>query len=158
MKWILLVSVVWSTLAAAELASLADHELQQVDGQAGITLSGKMEFASATRFSYQNQDADYIDVTDYWLVMNEVTGAIGFNRMKIDLIDGVGPAGDKTALQITMPEELIFTQLETEGFYLGDNKVVSQMSDSRFIFAIEIDGKLQMPAQTKVNIFPVDGL
>ncbi|ASP39168.1 hypothetical protein CHH28_10975 [Bacterioplanes sanyensis] len=140
----------------ADMAPLDEQELQQVDGQAGITLSGYMEFEQGTRFSYQNEDADYRDNTLYWLVMNEVTGGIGFTDMKLDLVDGIGPNGDKTAMQITLPQELTFEQLQTEGFYLGDSREVSQMADRRFVFAVEIDGKLQAPAQTKINIFPVN--
>ncbi|GGY55116.1 hypothetical protein GCM10011297_30010 [Bacterioplanes sanyensis] len=156
MKWIALTPLLYSSLCLADLTPLNEHQLQRVDGQAGITLSGRMEFEQGTRFSYQNEDAEYIDNTAYWLVMNEVTGGIGFSDMKLDLIDGIGPNGDKTALQITLPEELEFEQLQTEGFYLGDNREVNQMSDPRFLFAVELDGKLQAPAQTKVNIFPVN--
>lgn len=138
-------------VAAQAMQPLADDELQATTGQAGITVSARYEFGEGTRISYVNEDADYVDPQLYWLVIDNITGAIEFKNLKIDLISNFGAAGNKSAVQITLPETLTYTDFKTDGVYLGPGKEVS--NDHRFIMGIEIDGQLQFPAQTTMNIF-----
>lgn len=173
---------------SAELAPLTEDDLNQVSGQAGITISARAELASGTRVSFSNENiqADHYDASgnyiepDYdsegrqlktgkppanWLVVDDITGAIELSNLDIDVISGVGPDSDKTALQVTLPDFIDVDSLKTRGLYLGNTPEVSYVdkddpvSDSSshlFLLGLEIDGRLSMPANTKVNIFPVE--
>jgi len=101
--------------AHSEMALLDDEALSDQTGQTGITLSARAEFGTGTRISYNNTDASYVDPTEYWLVVDELTGAIEIKGLKLDLINDFGPTQNKSALQWTMPEEVIFDELKTEG-------------------------------------------
>lgn len=140
--------------AHSEMALLDDEALSDQTGQTGITLSARAEFGTGTRISYNNTDASYVDPTEYWLVVDELTGAIEIKGLKLDLINNFGPTQNKSALQWTMPEEVIFDELKTEGIYVGPGRTVG--ASHQFIMGIEMDGELSMPAQTKINIFPVN--
>ena len=153
MKEILLISVLICSWAQAEMAELDEHELQQATAQAGITLSARFEFGEDTRISYSNADADYLDTQEYWLVIDNLTGGLEMKGMKIDLINDFGPSGTAGAVQVTMPEELIFDDLSTEGIYLGADREVS--ASHRFIMGMDINGALQFPAATRMNLFAI---
>lgn len=151
---VLMMTAVWVPYATAQsMQPLADDELQATTGQAGITVSARYEFGDGTRISYVNEDADYVDSQLYWLVIDNITGAIEFKNLKIDLISNFGASGNKSAVQITLPETLTYTEFKTDGVYLGAGKEVS--NDHRFIMGLEIDGQLQFPAQTTMNIFSI---
>ncbi|MBE0482321.1 MAG: hypothetical protein IBX52_02365 [Bacterioplanes sp.] len=147
-----LLAIGWMPYSVAQsMQPLADDELQATTGQAGMTVSARYEFGEDTRVSYVNEDADYVDTQRYWLVIDNITGAIEFKNLKIDLISNFGAAGNKSAIQITLPETLTYSEFKTDGVYLGPGKEVS--NDHRFIMGLEIDGQLQFPAQTTMNIF-----
>ena len=166
-----------SAATSAEMAPLTEDDLNQVSGQAGITISARAELASGTRVSFSNENiqADHYDANgNYisagkppanWLVVDDITGAIELSNLDIDVISGVGPDSDKTALQVTLPDFIDVDSLKTRGLYLGNTPEVSYVdednpvSDSNshlFLLGLEIDGRLSMPADTKVNIFPVE--
>jgi len=154
MKNIIVLLLFLPVMVNAELSILNDSELSDQTGQTGITLSTRIEFGSGTRISYSNPDASYLDNTDYWLVFNELSGSIELKGLKLDLIGDFGPAGNQGALQWTLPEEVTFDELKTEGIYVGPSAAVG--SNHQFLMGVEIDGTLTMPAQTKINIFPVN--
>ena len=151
MKKILLFIAFVPFLAHAEMDELNEAELESTSGQAGITLSAKVDFETGTRISYTNDDADYLDGQDYWLVIDNITGSIEVKDMKIDVVDNFGPAANAGALQWTMPEEVIFDEFKTDGIYMSTENEVN--AGSRFLMAVEIDGTLQFPAETKMSIF-----
>lgn len=153
MKYLLLISAILGPYAYAAMDEMDENELQGTTAQAGITLSARYEFDSGSRISYSNADADYIDPEEYWLVVDNLTGAIEMRNMKIDLISDFGPAGTTGAVQITLPEEIIYDELSAEGVYLGPGREVG--SNHRFIWGVDIDGKLQFPAATRMNIFAI---
>lgn len=154
---------------SAELARLSENDMGDVSGQAGLTISARAELASGTRISYSNDNiavsqyngSDYTGSTATWLVVDDITGTLEFSNMDIDIISGVGPLQDKTAVQLTLPEALEVKSLKTKGLYLGESPEVSYdgtgNSDSHlFLLGLELDGRLLMPAETTVNIFPVE--
>ena len=153
MKKILLMGAVIIASAHADMSELDEHELQQTTAQAGITLSARFEFGEDTRISYSNVDADYRDTQDYWLVIDNLTGGLEMKDMKIDLVNDFGPSGTVGAVQITMPTEVIFDELSTDGIYVGPDREVG--ASHRFIMGMDIDGTLQFPAATKMNLFAI---
>lgn len=151
MKESLLCMLLLSSAVYAEMNELNEDEMQEATGQAGLTLSAKADFEAGTRISYTNLDADYLDGQDYWLVINNITGSVEVKGMKLDLVNDFGPAGTAGALQWTMPEEIVFDKFKTDGIYMSDSKQVN--ANSRFVMAVEIDGTLQFPAETKMSVF-----
>ncbi|WP_420591529.1 hypothetical protein [Bacterioplanoides sp.] len=137
----------------AELQPLNEDELVKHTGQTGITLSSKVEFGGDTRISYSNTDADLKD-KDTWLVINQLTGSIELKGLDIDLESGLGPQRNKSAVVVTLPEEIIFDELKTEGIYVGPGR--DKSPNHRFLMAVEVDGVLQMPGATKINVFPAE--
>lgn len=153
MKYAILLTALISSLASAEMSELGESELQQTTAQAGITLSAGFEFDENTRISYSNVDADYRDSQEYWLVIDNLTGGIEMKDMKIDLINDFGPSGTVGAVQITLPSEIVYDELSTDGIYLGPDRKVG--ADHRFIMGVDINGTLQFPAATRMNIFAI---
>ncbi len=153
MKKVLLVGVLSFSSVQAEMNELDETELQQTTAQAGITLSTRVEFGDDTRISYINTDADYRDAQEYWLVVDNLTGGIEMKNMKIDLINDFGPSGTVGAVQITLPEEIIYDELTTDGIYVGPDREVG--ASHRFLMGMDIDGTLQFPAATRMNIFAI---
>lgn len=153
MKYAILLTAFMSSLVSAEMSELAEDELQETTAQAGITLSARFEFGDDTRISYNNADADYKDPQEYWLVIDNLTGAIEMKGMKIDLINDFGPSGSVGAVQITLPDEIVYDELSTDGIYVGPDREVS--ASHRFILGMDIDGSLQFPAATRMNIFAI---
>lgn len=145
--------MILSSAVCADMAELDDSQMQQETGQSGITISARADFNTGTRISYSNEDADYLDQQDYWLVVDNITGSIELKGLKIDLISDFGPSGNKGAVQLTLPDSVEFDKFKTDGLYMSDSKEVN--AGSRFLMAVEIDGSLQMPAQTTVTIFSV---
>ena len=154
---------------AAELAQLSENDLGDVSAQAGLTISARAELEAGTRVSYSNDNisasqyngSDYTGSGATWLVVDDITGVLEFTNLDVDIISGVGPLQDKTAIQLTLPDALEVKSLKTKGLYLGDGPEVSYdgtgNSDSHlFLLGLELDGRLSMPAATKVNIFPVE--
>lgn len=135
----------------AEMSELSEEELQGTSGQAGVTLSARAEFDTGTRISYTNEDAEYADGQDYWLVIDNITGAIEVKGLKIDLVSDFGPTGNAGAIQWTMPDEVIFDEFKTDGLYMSSEKVKN--TSSRFLMSVEMDGSLQFPAQTTMSVF-----
>lgn len=146
-----------STACWADMKPLDEDELQQLSGQAGITLSAKADFATGTRISYTNKDADFKDQTEYWLVINELTGGIELKDLKIDIVNDFGPAKNKGAIQITLPSEIVAEDLKVEGVYVGPGEIKG--NNHQFLLGVEIDGTLSMPASggMQVNLFPTEG-
>ncbi|QQD20907.1 hypothetical protein GJQ54_03580 [Oceanospirillaceae bacterium ASx5O] len=154
MKKIILISALVSSAAYGGMSELNEAEMQQASGQAGITLSAGMEFDTGTRISYTNEDAEYDDNSkEYWLVLDNMTGGVEFKNMKIDLVNNFGPSGTAGAIQVTLPEEVNFDELSVEGVYLGPGKTVT--AEHQFIMGVDIDGQLQFPAETRMNIFAI---
>lgn len=153
MKKILLMGAVIVASAHADMSELDERELQQTTAQAGITLSARFEFGEDTRISYSNVDADYRDAQDYWLVIDNLTGGIEMKGMKIDLINDFGPSGTAGAVQITLPTEIVYDELSTDGIYVGPDREVG--ASHRFIMGMDIDGTLQFPAATRMNLFAI---
>ena len=141
------------SVVQAEMNEMNDTELQRSSGQSGITLSAKVDFEEGTRISYTNEDANYLDQQEYWLVIDNITGSIEMKGLKIDIVDDFGPAANKGAIQWTMPDEITFDNFRTDGIYMSETKDVS--NDARFLMAVEVDGHLQLPAQTTMTIFAV---
>jgi len=153
------VAMLGSITSWADLKPMAEEELQAQTGQTGITISAKMEFGEDTRISYSNTDASYADAQQTWLVIDKMTGSIEMKGLKIDLESGLGPQGDKSALVMTLPEEILVDHLATEGVYVGLSENVDSVSNSGqhvFLMGMDIDGVLSMPAETKINIFPAE--
>ncbi len=140
--------------AQAELSELNETELQETSGQSGITLSARVEFDEGTRISYTNDDADYLDGQDYWLIIDNLTGAIEMKGLRLDLVSDFGPSGNEGALQWTLPDEIIFDELKTDGIYMSSGRETD--SSSRFLLGVEVDGSLQFPASTTMSIFATD--
>lgn len=151
MKKALCLMALWPLAATAEMSELTESELQSTSGQAGVTLSARAEFDAGTRISYTNEDADYADGQDYWLVIDNITGAIEVKGLKIDLVSDFGPTGNAGAIQWTMPDEVIFDEFKTDGLYMSSEKVKN--TSSRFLMSVEMDGSLQFPAQTTMSVF-----
>lgn len=145
-----------SAMSWAEMKPIGDAELEKLSGQAGITLSAKVDFAEGTRISYTNKDADYKDSTEYWLVIDELTGSLELQDLQIDIVNDFGPARNKGAVQITLPTKIVADNLKTEGIYVGPGE--TKGSNHQFILGIEIDGTLAMPASggMQVNLFPTE--
>lgn len=141
----------------AEMLPMDESELERLTGQAGITLSAKADFDSGTRISYANKDADYIDPVEYWLVIDELTGSIELKDLQIDIVNNFGPARNKGAIQITMPNEIVAEELKVEGIYVGPGEIKG--NNHQFLLGVEIDGTLSMPASggMQVNLFPTEG-
>lgn len=152
---LLLLSV--STMSWAEMKPMDEAELEELSGQAGITLSAKADFAAGTRISYTNKDADYKDSTEYWLVIDELTGSLELQDLQIDIVNDFGPAKNKGAVQITLPTKIVADKLKTEGIYVGPGETKS--SNHQFLLGVEIDGTLSLPASggMQVNLFPTEG-
>lgn len=159
-KIITVMCLLFSFPAYAELRPMGEVELQQQSGQEGITLSARMEFGSDTRISYSNTDASFSDSQETWLVMDQITGSIEMKGLKIDLKDGLGPQQDKSALVMTLPEEVLFDHYAIEGVYVGLDKDVDRSGANAgqhvFLMGVDVDGVLSMPADTKINIFPAE--
>ncbi len=153
MKKILLMGAVIVASAHADMSELDERELQQTTAQAGITLSARFEFGEDTRISYSNVDADYRDAQDYWLVIDNLTGGLEMKGMKIDLVNDFGPSGTAGAVQITLPTEIVYDELSTDGIYVGPDREVG--ASHRFIMGMDIDGTLQFPAATRMNLFAI---
>lgn len=159
--------------ASAGMAPLTEDDLNEISGQAGITLSARAELNTGSRVSFSNENvqADHYDANgNYittgkppanWLVVDDITGAIELRDLDIDLISGIGPNSDKTALQVTLPDSIKIESLKTRGVYLGRKPEVSydnagKSNSHLFLLGLELDGQLSLPADTKINIFPVD--
>ena len=152
-KKILCLFSLYPFISLAEMSELSEEELQSANGQAGITLSARVEFDEGTRISYTNEGADYLDGQDYWLVIDNLTGAIEFKGLEIDLVNDFGPSGTAGAIQWTMPDEVIFDEFKTDGVYMSTENVVTDTNNARFVMGVEIDGTLQFPAETTMSIF-----
>ncbi|MFC3680967.1 DUF6160 family protein [Bacterioplanoides pacificum] len=154
------VAMLGSYACWADLKPMAEDELQAQTGQTGITISAKMEFGEDTRISYSNTDASFSDSQETWLVMDQITGSIEMKGLKIDLKDGLGPQQDKSALVMTLPEEVLFDHYAIEGVYVGLDKDVDRSGANTgqhvFLMGVDVDGVLSMPAETKINIFPAE--
>lgn len=155
---------------SAELAQLSEDDLGGVSGQAGITISARADFDDGTKVAFSNenipqtdydQNGNYIGSGATWIVFDDISGSIEVKNLDIDLIDGVGPNEDKGAIQLTLPEYIDVNELKTKGVYLGNGPEVAYDSADNstshlFLIGLEIDGRLTLPAATKVNIFPVE--
>lgn len=154
----------------AELSQLSEVDMGDVSGQAGITISAKADFDDGTKIAFSNEnipEADYDQNGNYtgsgatWMVVDDISGSVEVKNMDIDLIDGVGPNEDKGAIQLTLPEYIDVNELKTKGVYLGNGPEVAYDSSDNstshlFLIGVEVDGRLTLPAATKVNIFPVE--
>lgn len=158
----------------AELSQLSEVDMGDVSGQAGITISAKADFDDGTKIAFSNENipqADYDQNGNYigsgatWIVVDDISGSIEVKNIDIDLIDGVGPNEDKGAVQLTLPEYIDVNELKTKGVYLGSGPEVAYSStpgntnnstSHLFLIGVEVDGRLTLPAATKVNIFPVE--
>jgi len=151
-------SLITSFSAFAELKPLAEDELQAQTGQTGITISSKIEFGEDTRISYHTPEGSFADPQETWLVINQLTGSIEMKGLKVDLESGLGPQADKSAVVVTLPEEIIVDSLATDGVYVGLTEDVdtspANSGQHVFLMGLELDGVLSMPAETKINIFP----
>lgn len=146
-------SMLLAVNAMADMVPVSDQQLEQTSGQAGITLSAKIEFGSGTRLSYSNKSAS-APVNSTWMVIDELTGSVEFKGLDIDLVDGIGPLKDKSALQLTLPEEVRVNNLNVDGVYFGNS--VTRQADSRFFLGLSADGTLQLPARSRLQIFPAE--
>lgn len=149
-----LIGAVCSSHAIAELTPLADAELTDMYGQTGITVSARAELGEGTRISYQNSDAEYEFEGDYWLILDDITGSIEFKNLQVDLVSDAGVTGQKSALRVTLPEEVKIKNLKVGGVYLGVGR--EKTNDHQFLLAPEINGTLKMPSQTKATLFALD--
>ena len=147
-------ALVFPLAGKAELAALNDEQMAEASGQSGLTISARVELDDGSRVSYTNPAADYADNNEYWLVVDNITGAVEIQDLKLDLIGDFGPAGDTGALQWTLPEEIVFDDLKTDGIYMSTDKEVN--AGSRFLMAVEVDGTLQLPASTTMTIFATE--
>ncbi|MAD44217.1 MAG: hypothetical protein CMI02_07980 [Oceanospirillaceae bacterium] len=147
-------ALVFPLAGKAELAALNDEQMAEASGQSGLTISARVELDDGSRVSYTNTAADYADNNEYWLVVDNITGAVEIQDLKLDLIGDFGPAGDTGALQWTLPEEIVFDDLKTDGIYMSTDKEVN--AGSRFLMAVEVDGTLQLPASTTMTIFATE--
>ncbi|MAS24895.1 MAG: hypothetical protein CMI03_05540 [Oceanospirillaceae bacterium] len=138
----------------AELLVMDEADLAASSGQAGITISARVELDSGSRISYTNTAADYADNNEYWLVVDNLTGAVEIQGLQLDLISDFGPTAETGALQWTLPEEIVFDELKTDGIYMSTDREVNP--GSRFLMAVEIDGTLQLPAASTMTIFATE--
>lgn len=154
MKTIILITSLLASSAYAGMSEMNEEELQSATAQSGVTLSSRVEFGNGTRISYTNSGAQYLDDSqEYWLVINNLTGGLEMKGLKIDLINDFGPSASIGAVQITLPEEINYESLSMDGMYLGPGKEVS--GSHRFIMGMDINGQLQFPAETRMNIFAI---
>jgi|GEM_PF-1015229 len=143
-----------SVIATAEMQQMNDEQMSESSGQAGLTISARVELDTGSRVSYTNTAADYADNNEYWLVVDNITGAVEIQDLKLDLIGDFGPAGDTGALQWTLPEEIVFNELKTDGVYMSTDR--QDVSGARFLMAVEVDGTLELPAATTMTIFATE--
>jgi hypothetical protein len=147
-------------LANAELRLLQDTDLKKVDGQSGITISASIDIGSDSRISYKS-DYDNIDYNPadvdkaYWMVFKSLEGGIAFENLKFDLTDTFSANGSESALQWTLPEKIKFNDLKIKGLYLSDTIDATGAND-RYLLSVGVDGALQLPAETKLYVFPVN--
>jgi hypothetical protein len=147
--------------ANAELRLLQDDDLKKVDGQSGITLSASIVLGADSRISYTS-DYDNVDYNPtqvdkaYWMVFKSLQGGIAFENLKFDLTDTFSENGSESALQWTLPEKVEFSDLKIEGLYLSDSVNAPAGVDRRYLLSVGFDGALQLPAETKLYVFPVN--
>ncbi|MFY9178229.1 MAG: DUF6160 family protein [Venatoribacter sp.] len=163
MKKLILLSALVSSVAFAEMQELGEQEMQNTSGQGGITMSAKLDFGEGTRLSFKSDSAQYLDENNkQWLILDNLTGSIEAKKLKVDYLDKLsGPDGEKDigVIQMTLPDEIVFDKLRTDGLYVGPTEKVVRNgsgvanSDYRFVMGMEINGTLQAPAATKVNTF-----
>jgi len=151
----------------ADLIAIDESDLNQVSGQAGITLNAKIVLGDETSFVYTNtsgatiaeaesanSDADSgndIDVS--YLIVDEISGSIEMKGLSIDLISNLNNSG-KAALQWTMPSEIKVENLKTTGIYASSTEAV--VGASTFLLAAKVNGTLTLPANTQISAFVTD--
>ncbi|TVV43015.1 hypothetical protein [Thalassolituus sp. C2-1] len=153
MRIFALIFLLIPVISWSEMNELTEDEMESTSGQSGITLSARFEFDEGSRISYTNKDAEYLDSQEYWFVVDNLTGAMEIKGLKLDLVGDFGPSKNTGALQWTLPEEMVFDNLKTDGIYVGAGKEVDAGSGHRFLMGMEIDGVLQFPAATTMSIF-----
>lgn len=154
----------FTTNCIAELNPLDDSFLDNISGQSGLTLNAKINLGDESRFVYTNTsgkalgEASSDDIS--YLVVDKIAGSIEFKGLALDLVSDLNSSG-KAALQWTMPKEIEAKEFRTSGVYASDTKDIDTPtnvpnSPSTFLFSVEMDGTLQLPANTQLSVFVTD--
>lgn len=153
---IFVVCSVFSLDAYSEMSAIADDELDTITGQSGITINAKIKLGAESRFVYTNsngltRDSAGNDVS--YLIADNISGAIEVKGLKLDLISDLDDSG-KSALQWTLPEEVITEDFNIGGIYASSSETVN--SNSSFLVGLNVDGTLLLPAATAISVFVIE--
>lgn len=146
--------LITSSLSFGELVEIKDENLMMVRGKSGVTLNAKVVLGPESNLIYTNTSGKRKGTSgalESYLIVDKIQGAVEVKGLKLDLVGDLNNSG-KSALQWTLPEKIVATDLKTEGVYASTTKSVTP-STSTFLTSVQMNGTLLLPAETKISVF-----